>query len=222
MRANQCTITYRTGHRDPHNRYWSPVDSGYHRYMSQDLNSKDGGSKPPHCVGLWGWGGGVGTRPGWLALLACGGAYWPLGFEPSAMTSRLGFGGGGAKGVHSNTSRTEASQKVQSPSSKEGEPGAACDGQSNGYITSGCLRKRHPGALNTIIKAVDARKAVPVSHPQTTRESNAHREDSETGSKYTRDPRCPSGRASVHRCVLLPSYELVAYATWQTQMPCNV
>ena len=107
-------ITYRTGHRDPHNRYWSPVDSGYHRYMSQDLNSKNGGSKPPHCVGLW---------------------------------------------------------------------------------------------LNTIIKAVDARKAVPVSHPQTTRESNAHREDSETGSKYTRDPRCPSGRPSVHRCVLLPSYD---------------
>ena len=50
----QRTITYRTGHRDPHNRYWSPVDSGYHRYMSQDLNNKNGGSKPPHCVGLWG------------------------------------------------------------------------------------------------------------------------------------------------------------------------
>ena len=33
-------------------------------------------------------GGGVGTRPWWLALLACGGAYWPLAFEPSAMTSR--------------------------------------------------------------------------------------------------------------------------------------
>ena len=32
--------------------------------------------------------GGVGTRPWWLALLACGGAYWPLAFEPSAMTSR--------------------------------------------------------------------------------------------------------------------------------------
>ena len=37
-------------------------------------------------------GGGVGTRPWWLALLACGGAYWPLTLEPSAMTSR---GGGG-------------------------------------------------------------------------------------------------------------------------------
>ena len=24
-------------------------------------------------------GGGVGTRPWWLALLACGGAYWPWG-----------------------------------------------------------------------------------------------------------------------------------------------
>ena len=33
-------------------------------------------------------GGGVGTRPWWLALLACGGAYWPLAFEPSAMKSR--------------------------------------------------------------------------------------------------------------------------------------
>ena len=42
--------------------------------------------------GLWGGciagGGGVGTRPWWLALLACGGAYWPLAFEPSAVTSR--------------------------------------------------------------------------------------------------------------------------------------
>ena len=35
-----------------------------------------------------GGGGGVGTRPWWLALLACGGAYWPLALEPSAMTSR--------------------------------------------------------------------------------------------------------------------------------------
>ena len=33
-------------------------------------------------------GGGGGTRPGWLDLSACGGAYWPLAFEPSAMTSR--------------------------------------------------------------------------------------------------------------------------------------
>ena len=33
-------------------------------------------------------GGGVGTRPWWLALLACGGVYWPLALEPSAMTSR--------------------------------------------------------------------------------------------------------------------------------------
>ena len=32
-------------------------------------------------------GGGVGTRPWWLALLACGSAYWPLALEPSAMTS---------------------------------------------------------------------------------------------------------------------------------------
>ena len=51
-------------------------------------------------------GGGVGTRPRWLALLACGGAYWPLALEPSSMTSRRpyycghphcrGGGGGGA------------------------------------------------------------------------------------------------------------------------------
>ena len=37
---------------------------------------------------FWGGGvqgGGVGTRPWWLALLACGGAYWPLAFEPSAI-----------------------------------------------------------------------------------------------------------------------------------------
>ena len=38
--------------------------------------------------GVGGWGGGVGTRPRWLALLACGGAYWPLTLEPSAMPSR--------------------------------------------------------------------------------------------------------------------------------------
>ena len=29
-----------------------------------------------------GGGGGVGTRPWWLALLACGGAYWPLANRP--------------------------------------------------------------------------------------------------------------------------------------------
>ena len=33
-------------------------------------------------------GGGVGTRLWWLALLACGSAYWPLALEPSDMTSR--------------------------------------------------------------------------------------------------------------------------------------
>ena len=32
--------------------------------------------------------GGSGTRPWWLALLACGGAYWPLALEPSAKRSR--------------------------------------------------------------------------------------------------------------------------------------
>ena len=33
---------------------------------------------------LRGGGGRVGTKPWWLALLACGGAYWPLALEPSA------------------------------------------------------------------------------------------------------------------------------------------
>ena len=32
--------------------------------------------------------GGFGTKPWWLALLAFGGAYWPLALEPSAVTSR--------------------------------------------------------------------------------------------------------------------------------------
>ena len=44
-------------------------------------------------------GGRFGTRPWWLAPLACGGAYWPLALEPSAMTSRhpysCGLGGEG-------------------------------------------------------------------------------------------------------------------------------
>ena len=38
---------------------------------------------PGHGVALLGE-GGVSTRPWWLALLACGGAYWPLALEPSA------------------------------------------------------------------------------------------------------------------------------------------
>ena len=37
----------------------------------------------PSCMSVTGGGGG-GTRPWWLALLACGGANWPLAFEPSA------------------------------------------------------------------------------------------------------------------------------------------
>ena len=39
-------------------------------------------------LGGAGGGGGFGTSPWWLALFACGGAYWPLALEPSAMTSR--------------------------------------------------------------------------------------------------------------------------------------
>ena len=47
-------------------------------------------------------GGGGGTRPWWLALLACGGAYWPLAFEPSAMTRRHPYyWGGGVSQVFS-------------------------------------------------------------------------------------------------------------------------
>ena len=39
------------------------------------------------CLSVGGGGGGC-TRPWWFALLACGGAYWPLALEPSAVTSR--------------------------------------------------------------------------------------------------------------------------------------
>ena len=56
-----------------------------------------------------GGGGGSGTRPWGLALLACGGAYWPLALEPSAMTSRHPYccghppalGGGGIQNAPS-------------------------------------------------------------------------------------------------------------------------
>ena len=44
------------------------------------------GEGPGGVLGVLGE--GFGTRPWWLALLACGGAYWPLALEPSAMTSR--------------------------------------------------------------------------------------------------------------------------------------
>ena len=47
-----------------------------------------GGGGRGHRQWAWRGGGGVATRPWWLALLACGGAYWPLALEPSAMTSR--------------------------------------------------------------------------------------------------------------------------------------
>ena len=65
-----------------------------------------GGSARGGGAGGCGGGGGegVGTRPWWLALLACGGAYWPLAFVPSAMTMggggdwRFGQGGGGSQG----------------------------------------------------------------------------------------------------------------------------
>ena len=44
-------------------------------------------------------GGGFGTRPWWLALLACGGASWTLAYEPSAMTSRHPYFWGGGVGA---------------------------------------------------------------------------------------------------------------------------
>ena len=47
-----------------------------------------GGSKARLCVFYFVGGGEVCTRPWGSALLACGGAYWPLAFKPSAMTSR--------------------------------------------------------------------------------------------------------------------------------------
>ena len=66
-----------------------------------DASPLVGGGRSPSARGR-GWmegrragGGGVGsirgefgTRPWWLALLACGGAHWPLALQPSAMTSR--------------------------------------------------------------------------------------------------------------------------------------
>ena len=62
-------------------------------------------------IALRGGGGGVGTRPWWLALLACGGAYWPFAFEPSAMTSRHPYycghphQGGGGRGTDARRRR---------------------------------------------------------------------------------------------------------------------
>ena len=55
------------------------------------VGCSDGGAKSTEAVGEkrhWGTrGGGAGIRPWWLALFACGGAYWPLALEPSAVTS---------------------------------------------------------------------------------------------------------------------------------------
>ena len=50
--------------------------------MSEVHSSMQAGLLTPGAMG------GFGTRPWWLALLARGGAYWPLALEPSAMTSR--------------------------------------------------------------------------------------------------------------------------------------
>ena len=49
-------------------------------------------SGPKQAIAYGPGGGGVGTRTWWLALLACGGAYWPLALEPSAMTIRTAAG----------------------------------------------------------------------------------------------------------------------------------
>ena len=52
---------------------------------------------PTATVG--GGGGGVGTRPWCLALLACGGAYWPLANGGGGIWGGLIFFGGGVVGV---------------------------------------------------------------------------------------------------------------------------
>ena len=52
-----------------------------------NLNQWAGGAAYRDGPGGW---GGVGTRPWWLALLACGSAYRPLAFEPSATGGRGG------------------------------------------------------------------------------------------------------------------------------------
>ena len=54
---------------------------------AKGAGSKNMGGGQPAATSQPRGGGGVGTRPWWLALLACGSAYWPLAFEPSAMTS---------------------------------------------------------------------------------------------------------------------------------------
>ena len=69
-----------------------------------------------------GWGGGeaiakggFGTRPWWLALFACGGAYWPLAFETSAMTIARGGGvAGGGGGCVLRTHRSHGQTKYTS------------------------------------------------------------------------------------------------------------
>ena len=62
--------------------------------MGEPSLGRSGGLRAGAGRGLasTGGGGGDGTRPWGLALLACGGAYWPLTLEPSAMT--IGGGGG--------------------------------------------------------------------------------------------------------------------------------
>ena len=67
----------------------APCRVAAERAQAQRGKGHTAGSRP--CAAArrgGGGGGGVGTRPWWLALLACGGAYWPLALEPSAMTRR--------------------------------------------------------------------------------------------------------------------------------------
>ena len=71
---------------------------------------------PPPFWGMEG-GGGVGTRPWWLALMPRGGACWPVALEPYAMTSGhphdrgdapIGGGGGNVATAHSSMKRRAA------------------------------------------------------------------------------------------------------------------
>ena len=81
--------------------YVAPSRRLRHLVFSVLFGPSDRPPPPPEGGGgLQGGGGGGGTRPWWVALLACGGAYWPLTLEPSAMTSVLlraspCLGGGG-------------------------------------------------------------------------------------------------------------------------------
>ena len=88
---------------------WAHTDA-----VDEENEAEAEGDEDPQIPGLFvvihsvneagerGEGVGVGTRQWWLALLACGGAYWPLALEPSAMTMGMGGGGEGCR-AHTTT-----------------------------------------------------------------------------------------------------------------------